>query len=323
MVLERSTAGDTASPETRSSALRGRGRGGSDVVKLAVVPSATVLGVEGRPVRVEVHVSQGLPAFAVVGLPDAACREARDRVRAAVTTSGAPWPIAADHGEPGAVVAAQGRAAASTSPSPSASWWPRARSALEKVAGMGFVGELGLDGAVRAVAGAVPLVDALDTAIAVVPVEGAAEARLVGRHDVRPVATLRELVAALADEAPWPDHPAPPLTGSVPPRGRPGRRPRPAGGPPRPRARRRRRPQPAARRAPGRRQDDARPAAPGHPAAALGRRGAAGHPRPLGGRRPPRRPAASSPGPRSGRRTTPRRWCRWSAAAPPRCGRAS
>ena len=48
---------------------------------LATVPSATLLGVEGRPVSVEVHVSNGLPGFTIVGLPDAACRESRDRVR--------------------------------------------------------------------------------------------------------------------------------------------------------------------------------------------------------------------------------------------------
>ena len=42
---------------------------------LAAVRSATVFGVEGRPVTVEVHVSTGLPSFQIVGLPDEACRE--------------------------------------------------------------------------------------------------------------------------------------------------------------------------------------------------------------------------------------------------------
>ena len=42
---------------------------------LAIVPSATLLGAEGRPVSVEVHVANGLPAFSVVGLPDEACRK--------------------------------------------------------------------------------------------------------------------------------------------------------------------------------------------------------------------------------------------------------
>ena len=48
---------------------------------LAAVRSATFLGIEGRPVTVEVHVSTGLPGFQIVGLPDEACRESRDRVR--------------------------------------------------------------------------------------------------------------------------------------------------------------------------------------------------------------------------------------------------
>ena len=51
---------------------------------LATVRSATLLGVDGHPVTVEVHVSAGLPSFTVVGLPDASCRESRDRVRAAI-----------------------------------------------------------------------------------------------------------------------------------------------------------------------------------------------------------------------------------------------
>ena len=289
--------------------------------KLAVVPSATVLGVEGRSVRVEVHVSQGLPAFAVVGLPDAACREARDRVRAAVTTSGAPWPsqrITVN------LAPSSLRKAGSGLDLAIAVGILVAEGAvgLEKVAGMGFVGELGLDGAVRAVAGTVPLVDALDTAIAVVPVEGVAEARLVGRHDVRAVATLRELVAALTDEAPWPDHPAPPLTGSVPRvadladvRGQPVARHAlelaAAGGhnlllvgPPGAGKTM------LAQRLPG----ILPPLSADEALLATRVHSAAGVPLPDGG---------SSPAPRSGRRTTPRRWCRWSAAARPRCAPGS
>ena len=59
---------------------------------LASVASATISGVEGRPVRVEVHVSNGLPGFTVVGLPDTSCRESRDRVRAALLSSGLDFP---------------------------------------------------------------------------------------------------------------------------------------------------------------------------------------------------------------------------------------
>src|ERR1700736_5107204 len=60
---------------------------------LASVWSATLLGVEGRLVAVEVHVSNGLPAYNVVGLPDAAGRESRERVRAAMLSSELAWPM--------------------------------------------------------------------------------------------------------------------------------------------------------------------------------------------------------------------------------------
>ena len=59
---------------------------------IAAVRSATLFGVEGHPVTVEVHVSTGLPAFQIVGLPDEACRESRDRVRAAMLSSELEWP---------------------------------------------------------------------------------------------------------------------------------------------------------------------------------------------------------------------------------------
>ena len=60
---------------------------------IAAIPSAVLIGVDGHQVSVEVHVSNGLPGFTVVGLPDAAVRESRDRVRAALLSSGLPWPL--------------------------------------------------------------------------------------------------------------------------------------------------------------------------------------------------------------------------------------
>ena len=59
---------------------------------IASIPSAVLLGVDGRSVSVEVHVSNGLPGLTMVGLPDAAVRESRDRVRAALVSSGLAWP---------------------------------------------------------------------------------------------------------------------------------------------------------------------------------------------------------------------------------------
>src|SRR5919197_2460025 len=58
----------------------------------ATVRTYTLHGVDPREVRVEADVRQGLPAFALVGLPDAAVREARERVRAAIVNSGFAFP---------------------------------------------------------------------------------------------------------------------------------------------------------------------------------------------------------------------------------------
>ncbi|MEJ7585342.1 MAG: YifB family Mg chelatase-like AAA ATPase [Acidimicrobiales bacterium] len=183
---------------------------------LAIVSSATVLGVDGCAVSVEIHVSKGLPGFAVVGLPDPSCRAARDRVRAALLSSGFTWPrqrITVNLAPSGLrkvgggldLAIAVGMLVATEELS------------QESVAGIGFVGELGLDGSVRAVPGAVPLVDALPGEVAVVALASLFEARLVGRHLVRPVACLNEVVAALKGEAPWPVHCEPPPAPPEPP----------------------------------------------------------------------------------------------------------
>jgi magnesium chelatase family protein len=60
---------------------------------LAEAQTFTLDGISARPVRVEVDVHRGLPAFSVVGLPDAAVREARERVRAAMANCGFEFPL--------------------------------------------------------------------------------------------------------------------------------------------------------------------------------------------------------------------------------------
>ena len=55
---------------------------------LAIVPSATLHGLDGRFIRVEVDVAPGLPGFTIVGLGDASIREARERVRGALRNAG-------------------------------------------------------------------------------------------------------------------------------------------------------------------------------------------------------------------------------------------
>ena len=59
---------------------------------LACMRTAAVFGIEACPVQVEVDVSLGLPAFNMVGLPDASVRESRDRVKSAIRNSGFPFP---------------------------------------------------------------------------------------------------------------------------------------------------------------------------------------------------------------------------------------
>jgi magnesium chelatase family protein len=59
---------------------------------LAAIPSASVLGIDGHIVMVEVHVGHGLPAYGIVGLPDMVGRESKERVRAAILSSGLAWP---------------------------------------------------------------------------------------------------------------------------------------------------------------------------------------------------------------------------------------
>jgi magnesium chelatase family protein len=174
---------------------------------LAFVSSASLLGVEGHRVTVEVHASSGLPSYTIVGLPDASCRESRDRVRAALLSSDQQWPQCrltvnlAPTGLPkagaGLDLAIAVGILAATDKIPS-----------DRLADHAFIGELGLDGSIRAVPGALPLVGALDCATVVVPMPSLDEARVVGRCEVLGARTLREVVAALCDLAAWPAQPA-------------------------------------------------------------------------------------------------------------------
>ncbi len=175
---------------------------------IASVSSATLLGVDGQRVAVEVHVSSGLPGFTVVGLPDTACREARDRVRAALLSSELGWPLRrvtvnlAPSGvrKQGAgldLAIAVGLLMADGQLPPGAT------------DGLALLGELGLDGTVRPVPGMVPLVDALPNGGVVVPWSCVAEAELVGRHQVWGVHRLVEVFDALRGRAAWPEAPSP------------------------------------------------------------------------------------------------------------------
>jgi magnesium chelatase family protein len=171
---------------------------------LAAVGASTLLGAEGRPVVVEVHVSNGLPAFAVVGQPDSTCREARDRVRAALLSSDLPWPATRITVN---LAPATLRKVGASLDLPIAIGMLVALGVIpaEQIVGRSFLGELGLDGSVRRFGGAVPLVDAIADPEAVVAESCAAEASLLGRHRIRGVANLLEVADALRGRAPWPE----------------------------------------------------------------------------------------------------------------------
>lgn len=157
--------------------------------------TVVLAGLTGHLVDVEAHIGSSLPSFTIVGLPDTALSEARDRVRAATASSGLPWPqrritvnlspaslpksgAATDLAIAVAVLAAAGDIVAEA---PSAAV---------------HLGELGLDGRVRPIPGVLPaVVAAADRGIerVVVPAGNAEEAALVPGVEVIAVATLAEL----------------------------------------------------------------------------------------------------------------------------------
>ena len=183
---------------------------------LSAVASATLSGAVGRVVSVEVHVSNGLPGFTIVGLPDAAVREARDRVRAAVLSSGLPWPMrrvtvnlapsGVRKGGAGLdLPIAIGLLVAAGELSPSST------------EGFAFCGELGLNGSLRHVPGMIALADATAPPLGlVVPLCDVREAALVRSEDAHGAANLADLVRVLRGDARWPSTPAPALASSAP-----------------------------------------------------------------------------------------------------------
>ena len=176
---------------------------------LGLVPSATLLGVDGHAVTVEVHISNGLPSFTVVGLPDASCREARDRVRAALTSSGCAWPdrrVTVNLAPPTVRKVGSGLDLAIAV----ALLVANGVVPQEAVGERAFLGELGLDGGVRSVPGTICLTEAMGERPLVLAAPSATEGRLVGDRVVHPVRTLREVVACLGGEEPWPEAPEPP-----------------------------------------------------------------------------------------------------------------
>lgn len=168
-------------------------------MRLAQTASAIIVGVDAHIIEVEAHLADGLVGTAITGLADTSINEARDRVRAAVSSTGYTWP--------------QQRITIGLSPA----WLPKRGSALDLAIALAVlsadgklpaeqlrrtlvVGELGLDGTVRAVRGVLPIALAARrwgfTTI-VVPAANAAEAQLVPELQVLGVASLGHALRTL------------------------------------------------------------------------------------------------------------------------------
>ncbi|WP_363799395.1 YifB family Mg chelatase-like AAA ATPase [Lysobacter firmicutimachus] len=168
-------------------------------MNLALVHSRARSGVRAPAVRVEVHLGGGLPSMSIVGLPEAAVREAKDRVRAAIqcarfefpqrriTVNLAPADLPKDGGRYDLAIALGILAASGQIP-------------LDALGECEFLGELGLTGELRAVDGVLPA--ALAAAAAgrrlIVPAGNGAEAALASRVEARTGRTLLEVCGQLA-----------------------------------------------------------------------------------------------------------------------------
>ncbi len=184
-------------------------------MNLAIVHTRALSGIDAPPVQIEVHLANGLPACAIVGLPEAAVRESRERVRAALITSGFEFPARritvslapADLPKEGGrfdlgialgLLAASGQLPANT------------------LDGHEFLGELGLNGELRAVGGVLPAAMAarrLGRTLVVAPGD-ADEAALVQECRVLAADHLLRVCAHLRNVEPIAEHPVPLSGGS-------------------------------------------------------------------------------------------------------------
>ena len=178
---------------------------------LANVATFAIIGIDSSEVTVEVDLRRGLPGFAIVGLPDRAVREAKERVRAALLNSGLDFPLQ--------------RLTANLAPADLRKAGPSFDLAIavavlaatdqvpaDRLGEYAVCGELSLGGALRPVHGAVAIASGARRAgyrRLIVPAENAAEAALVPELDVFGVPTLDRLVELIkGDWAPSPAEPA-------------------------------------------------------------------------------------------------------------------
>ena len=176
---------------------------------VVTVRSLGLSGISGYEVSAECFLSGGLPAFDVVGLPDAAVREARERVRAAVKNCGAKFPVSRITVN---LAPAGQKKEGTVYDLPIFVGILAAGGDLPPLPGdAAFLGELSLTGSLRGVTGVLPMALAARKAgirQLFVPAENAAEATLAGELRVYPVPDVSALVAHLRGEVPLSPAPA-------------------------------------------------------------------------------------------------------------------
>lgn len=172
---------------------------------MVAVRSRAQVGIGSPSVTVETHIGGGLPRFTLVGLPEAAVREARDRVRSALENNGFKFP--------------EGRVVVNLAPADLAKQGARFDLAIalsllaasrqvpnENLSRFEFLAELGLYGALRHTRGVLPAALALnnpDTAL-IVPEANRREAELAASHLLLPCRHLSEVVALVRQQEPLP-----------------------------------------------------------------------------------------------------------------------
>ncbi|MCL2577853.1 MAG: YifB family Mg chelatase-like AAA ATPase [Defluviitaleaceae bacterium] len=160
------------------------------------VSSGAVLGVESRHVDVEVDISSGLPVFDIVGLPDSAVKESRERIRAAIRNAGFSFPVKRITVN---LAPADIKKSGPSFDLPMAVGILMCMGLIKPNAAEGafFAGELSLDGALRPVNGILPMVieaKAGGASAFFVGVDNASEAALVEDAVVYPVESIEQLV---------------------------------------------------------------------------------------------------------------------------------
>ncbi len=174
---------------------------------LAKVRSCAIIGLDGAIVEVEVDISSGLPSFTIVGLPDAAVQEARERVRAAIRNSGSTFPMK--------------RVVVNLAPADLKKAGPSydlpiavgillsSEQVSADVSQTIFLGELSLDGSLRHTNGVLPMValaGAEKIPTVIVPDADAREASLIKGVKIVPIASLSQLVSYFRGEISVPEY---------------------------------------------------------------------------------------------------------------------